>query len=172
MALCGLDLREYRREVFLVHWVDPKPLLRFLLHCHSYAATAREGLRRGMWPSRCNLPCASWPSAEGLAQILWRTVGTCFVLHTGRVMSGVWVLICDQALGVLELIPRVRGACALHWSMLKWPPSSGEVTQLRAVGSEFFTCWLLRGYTYTSLALWLYLASLPVTHCFLGHRID
>lgn len=89
MALCGLDIRKYRREAFLVHWVDPKPLLRFLLHCHSYCSYCQRRLERGMWPSRCNLPCTSWPSAEGLAQIFWRTVGMCFVLHTGRVMFGV-----------------------------------------------------------------------------------
>lgn len=173
MALCGLDIRKYRREAFLVHWVDPKPLLRFLLHCHSYCSYCQRRLERGMWPSRCNLPCTSWPSAEGLAQIFWRTVGMCFVLHTGRVMFGVLSSHLWPGSGCpWAYLPRVRGACALHWSMLKWPPSSGEVTQLMAVGSEFFTCWLLRGYTYTSLALWLYLASLPVTHCFLGHHID
>lgn len=85
-----------------MHWVDPKPLLRFLLHCHSYCSYCQRGLERGRCLFRCNLPCTSWPSAEGLAPMFWRTVGMCFVLHTGRVMSGVWVLICDQALGVLE----------------------------------------------------------------------
>lgn len=172
MALCGLDLKRIQKGGIFGALSRSKTSVKILASLPLLCSYCQRGLERGMWPSRCNLPCASWPSAEGLAQIFWRTVGICFVLHTGRVMSGVWVLICDQALGVLELIPRVRGACALHWSMLKWPPSSGEVTQLRAVGSEFFTCWLLRGYTYMSLALWLYLASLPVTHCFLGHRID
>lgn len=110
MALCGLDLREYRREAFLMHWVDPKSLLRFLLHCHSCCSYCQRGLERGMWPSRCTLPCTSWSSAEGLAWVFWRTVGMCFVLHTGRVMSGVRVLIWDQALDVLGLIPQSQGS--------------------------------------------------------------
>lgn len=174
MALCGLDLREYRKEAVLVHWVDPKSLLRFLLHCHSYGSYWQRGIKRGMWPSRCNLPCTSWPSAGGLALIFWRTVGVCFVLHTGRVMSGVCEFSSMTRLWVsLSSSPESGGACALCWSMLKWPPSWGEVTQPQGCRQWIcYCCWLLRGYTYASLALWLYLASLPVTHHFLGHHTD
>lgn len=105
MALCGLDLREYRREAVLVHWADPKPLLGFLLHCHSHCSYCQSGLERGMGLSRCTLPCPSWPSAGGPAPVLWTTVGMCFVLHTGRVMPGDS---SQLALGVLKFISGVR----------------------------------------------------------------
>lgn len=122
MVLCGLDLREHRREAVLVHWVDSKLLLRFLLHCHSYCSYWQRGLERGMWQSRCNLSCTSWPSVGGPTPIFWRTVGMCFVLHTGRLMSGA----CEfSSVTRLWVSPEPGGAC----SMLKWPPSSGEVTQ-------------------------------------------
>lgn len=128
MVLCGLDLREYRREAVLVHWVDPKLLLRFLLHCYSYCSYCQRGLERGMWQSRCNLSCTSWPSVGGPAPIFWRTVGMCFVLHTGRVMSGV----CEFS--------SVTRLCALHCSLLKWP-SPGGVTQPQ--GCQQWICYLL-----------------------------
>lgn len=154
MALCGLGLREYRREAVLVHWVDPKSLLRFLLHCHSYCSYCQRGIERGMWQSRCNLPCTSWPSAGGLAPIFWRTVGVCFVLHTGRVMSGVCEFSSVTRLWVsLSLSPEIGGACALCWSMLKWPPSWGEVTQPQGCRQWIFTVVGCSGATPTHL--WL-----------------
>lgn len=73
----ALILREYRREAVLVHWMDPKPLLRSLLHCHSHCSYCQ----RGMGPSRCSLPCPSWPSAGGPALILW-TAWECALCST------------------------------------------------------------------------------------------
>lgn len=170
MVLCGLDLREHRREAVLVHWVDSKLLLRFLLHCHSYCSYWQRGLERGMWQSRCNLSCTSWPSVGGPTPIFWRTVGMCFVLHTGRLMSGVCGFSSVTRLWVSPE-PGEPVLCTAqcwngHQAQERWH-------SLRAVGSGFFTCcWLPKGYTYTLLALWLYVASLPVTHRFLGHHTD
>lgn len=121
MALCGLDLREYRREAVLVHWVDPKPLLRLLFHCHSQCSYCQ----REMGLSRCSLPCPGWPSAGGAALILWAPWG-CALCST---QGGWWCLSSLLALGVLERIPAVR-LC----SMLEWPPSSAEVTQPQGCG--------------------------------------
>lgn len=128
MALCGLDLRECRREAVLVHWVDPKPLLRFLLHCHSHCSYCQRGLERGMGPSRCSLPCPGWPSAGGPALLLW-TTWECALCST---QVGWWCLSSQLALGVLEFIPAVR--VSLCCSVLEWPPSSAEVTQPQGCG--------------------------------------
>lgn len=165
MALCGLDLRECRREAVLVHWVDPKPLLRLLLHCHSHCSYCQRGLERGM-----GCPGAPCPVQADLVLAIVNNVGMCSVLHTGGVMSGVWVL---SWLWVSWGSSQESGwACALCWSMLEWPPSSAEVTQPQGCGQCFGTWVAAQGLTYTSLPLWLSLASLAVTHRFLGHHTD
>lgn len=169
MALCGLDLREHRREAMLVHWLSA-PLLRFLLHCHSYCSYCQ----RGMWSPRCNLPCTSWPLV--LEVLLWYSeeqwecalcstqVGWCLVSVSSHLWPGSgcpWTSPQSQGEPVL-----CAGQCWNgHQARERWHSP-------RAVGGGFVTCWLLRGNTYTSLPLWLYLASLPVTHHFLGHHTD
>lgn len=93
-----------------------------------------------MWPSRCSLPCTSWPSAGGPALIFWRTMGVCFVLHTGRVMSGVCEFSSMTRLWVsLSLSPEsgepvlCAGQCWNgHQAWERWH-------SLRAVGSGFVT---------------------------------
>lgn len=100
-ALCGLDLREYRRKGFLVHWVDPKALLRFLLHCHllqllperdvTIQVQADLVLKVLLQYSEEQWECALCSTQEGDVWCLW-------------------ALISDQALGALELILEVRGS--------------------------------------------------------------
>lgn len=124
-----------------MHWVDPKPLLRVLLYCHSHCSYCQRGLREG-----CDCPGAPCPvQADLVLQVLlqyceqqWECalcstqVGWCLV----SVSSHLW-----PGSGCPWVIPGVRV------SLCSALVSAGMATKLRrgdtASGCRQCICYLL-----------------------------